>query len=106
MMILTSKRGYFWSSIGKRADPNSVRPGTRPIGRYTGRVSGWDSCHPLRIGLRSVGLGCLQSPARVQLLKVVRVAGSPDVTGELLIRLRWSDFPLQSEMGIAPIKLK
>ena len=27
-------------SIGKRADPNSVRPGTRPIGRYTGRVSG------------------------------------------------------------------
>src|SRR5271168_4375891 len=26
------------TSIGKRADPNSVRPGTRPIGRYTGRV--------------------------------------------------------------------
>ena len=28
------------TSIGKRADPNSVRPGTRPISRYTGRVSG------------------------------------------------------------------
>ena len=30
----------FPGSIGRRADPNSVRPGTRPIGRYIGRVSG------------------------------------------------------------------
>ena len=28
------------NSIGSWADPNSVRPGTRPIGRYIGRVSG------------------------------------------------------------------
>jgi hypothetical protein len=27
-------------------------------------------------------------------------------TGKVLTRLRWSDFPLQSEMGIAPITLK
>ena len=27
---------------GKGADSNSVQPGTRPIGRYTGRVSGWE----------------------------------------------------------------
>jgi len=32
------------------------------------------------------------------------VAVSPDVTGEVLIRMRRSDFPLQSEM--ASIKLK
>src|SRR5208282_4252862 len=52
------------TSIGKRADPNSVRPGTRPIGRYTGRVSGWECCHPLRIGLSSVELTCMPSAAR------------------------------------------
>src|SRR5271170_5200143 len=51
-------------SIGKRADPNSVRPVTRPIGRYTGRVSGWECRHPLRIGLSSVELTCTPSAAR------------------------------------------
>ena len=60
-------------SIGKRADPNSVRPGTRPIGRYAGRVSGWECCHPLRIGHSSGGLRCRQNPTRVKLLKVGRV---------------------------------
>src|SRR5271155_4983004 len=39
-------------SVGKRTDPNSVQPNTQPIGRYTGRVSGWECCHPLRIGHR------------------------------------------------------
>ena len=58
------------SSIGKRADPNSVRTGTRPIGRYTGRVSGWKYCHPLRIGRSSGGLRWRQNPTRVKLLKV------------------------------------
>ena len=76
------------ASIGSWADLDSVRPDTRPIGRYNGRVSGRDSSHPLRIGLRSVGLRCVQYPTRVQPLKVGRVAESPDVTGEVLIRLR------------------
>src|SRR5271154_4453019 len=53
-------------SIGKRADPNSVRPGTRPVGRYTERVSGWHCCHPLRIGCSSGGLRCRQNPTRVK----------------------------------------
>ena len=57
--------------------------------------------------LRSVGLRWLQYLTQVQPLKVGWVAGSPDMTGEVLISLRWSDFPLQShEMGIALIKLK
>jgi hypothetical protein len=34
-------------SIRSWADPNSVRPDTRPIGRYIERISGWDSRHPL-----------------------------------------------------------
>jgi hypothetical protein len=35
------------------------------------------------------------------------VVGSPDVTGEVLInRLRWSDFPLQSETGRRQIEFK
>jgi hypothetical protein len=66
---------------------------------YIGRISGWDISHPLLIRLRSVGLTCLQYPTRVQPFKVGRVAGAPDVMGEALIRLRWSDFPLQSEPG-------
>jgi hypothetical protein len=57
------------ASVGSWADPNSVRPDTRRIGRYIGRVSGWDSCHPVRIGLRSVRLRSRQNPARVELLK-------------------------------------
>src|SRR5271154_3525241 len=65
-----SRREQVWEfvgaacSIGKRADPNSVRPDTRPIGRYTGRVSGWEYCHPVRIGLSSVELTCTPSAAR------------------------------------------
>ena len=66
---------------------------------YIGRISGWDISHPLLIRLRSVGLTCLQYPTRVQPFKVGRVARGPDVMGEALIRLRWSDFPLQSETG-------
>src|SRR5271170_2033887 len=69
-----------YSSIGKRADPNSVRPGTRPIGRYTGRVSGWECCHPLRIGHSSGGLRWRQNPTRVKLLKVGRVTVGGRVT--------------------------
>src|SRR5271170_8457664 len=49
------------TSIGKRVDPNSVRPSTQPIGRYTGRVSGWECCHPLRIGHSSGGLTEMQA---------------------------------------------
>ena len=37
---------------------------------------------------------------------VGRVARSPDVTGEVLIRLRWNDFPLQSERGRRQIEFK
>jgi hypothetical protein len=75
-------------SIGSWADLNSVRPATRPIGRYSGRVSGWDYCHPLRIGLSPGGLRWRQNPTQVQPFKVGRVVGSPDVTGEVLISLR------------------
>jgi hypothetical protein len=54
------------ASVGKRADLNSVRPDTRPIGRYTGRVSGWESCDPLRVGFGSVGLRCRGNAGRAE----------------------------------------
>ena len=66
------------NSVGSWANPNSVRPGTWPIGRYTGRVSGWERYHPLRIGLSPVGLRWRQNPTRVKPLKVGRVVGSPE----------------------------
>jgi len=94
------------ANIGSWADPNSVRSYTRPLGRYTERISGWHRCHPLRIGLRSVGLGCLQYPTQVQPFKVGLVVGSPDVMGEVLIRLRWGNFPLQGETGKTQIEFK
>src|SRR5271155_879480 len=59
--VTRRRHNSFKASIGKRADPNSVRPGTRPIGRYTGRVSGWECCHPLRIGHSSGGLTEMQA---------------------------------------------
>ena len=70
-LSLTSAR--LGPSIGKRADPNSVRPDTRPIGRYTGRVSGWECCHPLRIKLSSVELRCTPSAAGQTVFQVGRI---------------------------------
>src|SRR5271167_2587435 len=95
----------YGGSIGKRADPNSVRPGTRPVGRYTGRVSGWDCYYPLRIGHSSGGLRWRQNTTRGKLLKIgqVTVGGQVTrrdgrivriVTGQALIGPNASDFPL------------
>jgi hypothetical protein len=87
LMMFVVRRGQYWQLGGPKFGP------------YIWRISGWGSSNQLRIGLRSVGLTYLQYPTRVQPSKVGRVARSPDVMGEVLIRLRWSDFPLQSETG-------
>src|SRR5271163_4129765 len=55
-------REFFLLSIGKRADPNSVRPGTRPTGQYWHRTEHLIGPRgsQTRSNLNRVGLGWLQ----------------------------------------------